>query len=230
MNIYVDYDTTLINLIDPWVKWINDKYKVNITTQDINRWYFLGEVFGKEADNFWKEENHYIDKEVLLPYDGAIDFFKTLQKKYGRKNVKIISSTRDHHTKDKVAHMAEYFGVDPNSVNIAKDNNTSDQNDYEIILTSKEKYSYTKGGVLIDDYPLHVLEHIHFNQEPGIVFNYNNRFGWCKESNYGLDDGIPEIHQKDFRTVNDFYKAIDVNLYRKSFSYDEAVKGIEEYI
>ena len=70
MRIFIDYDTTLVNLIDPWVAWINEKYNVEITSHDINRWYFLGEVFGKEADDFWRSEkyNHYTNKDIFLPY------------------------------------------------------------------------------------------------------------------------------------------------------------------
>lgn len=70
MKIYIDYDTTLINLIDPWVDWINERYNVNITSNDINRWYFLGEVFDKTANDFWRSEeyNNYVDKGFLSPF------------------------------------------------------------------------------------------------------------------------------------------------------------------
>jgi 5'(3')-deoxyribonucleotidase len=184
MKIFVDYDTTLINLIDPWVQWINEKYSVNITTDDINRWYFLGEVFGKEADEFWRSEqyNHYIDKSVLLPYDGAVEFFYTLQKKYGVENVFIVSSTRDHHVIEKIEHAQHYFGIDKK----------------RFIAVNKEKFNVTKDGILIDDYPLHVFEHIEYNQQKGIVFNYENRFGWCKQSNYMLDKTLSDLlHVRD---------------------------------
>ncbi len=172
-KIFVDYDTTLVNLIDPWVQWINRKYNVNISSNDINRWYFLGEVFGKEADDFWRSEqyNHYTDKDIFRPYDGAVDFFHKLEKQYGRENVFIVSSTRDHHKEEKIKHAQHYFDIEIE----------------QFISVSKEKYALTKDGVLIDDYPLHVMEHIHFNKQKGIVFNYRDSFGWCKQANYSLD-------------------------------------------
>ncbi len=176
MKIYIDYDTTLINLIDPWVDWINDKYNTKITSTDINHWYFLRETFGKEADDFWKSDkyNHYIDKNIFKPYNDAMDFFSTLQNRYGKKNIFIISSTMDHHIEDKIKHAQYYFQI----------------NDNQFIPIKKEKYLNTKDGIIIDDYPLHVMEHIYHNNKKGIVFNYNNRFGWAKKENYSLDNTL----------------------------------------
>ena len=179
MKIFVDYDTTLVNLIDSWVAWINKKYDVDITSNDINRWYFLGEVFGKEADDFWRSEkyNHYIDKDIIQPYNGAVEFFHTLQDRFGVKNIFIVSSTRNHHKDEKIKHAQHYFDID-------KD---------QFIVVNKEKYNTTKDGIIIDDYPLHVMEHIQYNKQKGIVFNWKNSFGWAKESNYVLDKTLTKF-------------------------------------
>lgn len=201
MKIYVDYDTTLVDLIDPWVEWINEKYHVNIQTTDINRWYFLGEVFGKEADDFWRSEryNHYTDKEIFLPYQGAVEFFQTLQEKFGVHNVFIISSTKDHHKEEKIKHAQHHFNIDKE----------------QFIAVNKEKYAKTKDGVLIDDYPLHVMEHIQYNQQKGIVFNYENRFGWGKQSNYVLD-----------KTLTDFLYVTKNNKFSIATSYQEVLEEL----
>ncbi len=179
MKIYIDYDTTLVNLIDPWVGWINEKYNVAITSNDINRWYFLGEVFGLEANDFWKSEtyNHYTDRDVFQPYKGAVEFFHALQNLYGHENIFIISSTKDHHKKEKIKHAKHYFGI----------------SDDQFIAVEKGKHTLTNDGILIDDYPLHVMEHIYHNQKKGIVFNYENRFGWCRQSNYTLDATLTNL-------------------------------------
>lgn len=185
MNIYIDYDTTLVNLIDPWTDWINEKYNVTITSKDINRWYFLGEVFGREADDFWRSEkyNHYTNKDIFQPYVGAVDFFHTIQKEFGSENVYIVSSTKDHHKKEKIKHAKYHFNI----------------SEKQFIPVSKEKHHITKDGVLIDDYPLHVMEHIHYNRKKGIVFNYENRFGWSRQCNYSIDDSLTDF----MHTVND---------------------------
>jgi len=199
MKVYVDYDTTLVNLIDPWVEWINEKYNVSLLADDINRWLFLGEVFGKEANDFWRSEqyNHYTDKDILQPYDGAVDFFHALQKQFGKENVIIISSTRDHHTKEKIEHAQHYFGI----------------NKEQFIPVNKEKYSFTKDGILIDDYPLHVMEHIEYNKQKGIVFNYENRFGWCKQSNYVLDGTLSNfmdvVKDEKFSIISSYQKILE---------------------
>ena len=69
MKIFIDYDTTLVNFITPWLDWVNKKYNRNFTTNEITRWYFLREELGKDADDFWKNEayNWYLDKEFILP-------------------------------------------------------------------------------------------------------------------------------------------------------------------
>lgn len=201
MKIYIDYDTTLVNLIDPWVKWINEEYNVIITSNDINRWYFLGEVFGKEADDFWRSEkfNHYIDKDILLPYEGAVDFFNTLQNQFGTNNVYIVSSTRDHHKVEKIKHAQHYFNIDKE----------------QFIPVKRQKFEITKDGILIDDYPLHVMEHIKYNKQKGVVFNYENRFGWCKQSNYHLDS-----------TLTDFMGIVKKKKFSIATSYEEILEEL----
>ena len=198
MKIFIDYDTTLINLIDPWIKWINEKYQVSLQTDDINRWYYLGDVFGAEANDFWKSEkyNHYTDRDVYKPYNGAVDFFHTVQNIFGRENVYIISSSRNHHIAEKIEHAKYYFSIDPSNFISVKD----------------KKYVLTKNGILIDDYPLHVMEHIHYNNHPGIVFNYENRFGWSKESNYLLDP-----------TLSDFLEVVQNKKFSIKTSYEEVL-------
>ena len=199
MKIFVDYDTTLVNLIEPWVKWINNKYHVNITSKDINRWYFLGEVFGQEADDFWRSEkyNHYTDKDILLPYDGAVNFLHTLQKQFGEENVFIVSSTKDHHKVEKIEHAQHYFGIEKK----------------QFIPVNKSKYNLTQGGILIDDYPLHVMEHIRHNQQKGIVFNYENCFGWCQKSNYALDTTLTDfmdiVNDKNFSIIASYEQILE---------------------
>ena len=203
MKIFIDYDTTLVNLIDPWVSWVNKKYNVTIASSDINRWYYLGEVFGKEADDFWKSEayNHYEEKDFLQPYEGAVDFFHTLQKMYGTKNIFIVSSTRDHHRVEKMKHAIHHFGIEAE----------------QFLPVNKEKYKTTTGGVLIDDYPLHVMEHIASNREKGIVFNYQDRFGWCRECNYVLD-----------KTLDAFVHVAKDKKFSIATSYSDILKELDD--
>ena len=203
MKIYIDYDNTLINLIDPWVVWINNKYNVNITSNDINRWYFLREVFGKEADDFWRSEknNHYADKNIFKPNHGANFFLQTMQKKMGEENVFIISSTKNHHILKKIEHAQYFFGIAKKQfIPVDEDN---------------KKYKVTKGGILIDDYPLNVMEHVCYNQKKGIVFNHNDRFGWGQKSNFVLDTTLAGflhiVDDKNFSVVTS-YEQINTEL------------------
>jgi len=191
VKIYIDYDSTLINFIGPWLSWVNNKYKVTLQSNDINRWYFLGEVFGKEADYFWrsKQYNHYADKTFLQPYQGAKDFFQTMQKQFEEKNVIIISSTKEHHKIEKLEHAQYYFGVK--------------QEQFIPINGSQEKYTFTKDGILIDDYSLDIMKHVSHNQQKGFVFNYDNKYGWCKKNNFVLDKYLSKfMHVVDDRNFH----------------------------
>ena len=201
MKLYIDYDTTLVDLIDPWLSWINKKYDVSLRSIDINRWYFLGEVFGPEADDFWrsKKYNHYTDIMIYQPYFGAVAFFKTVQKLYGKENVFIVTSTRDHHTIDKLKHAKHYFNIQ----------------DEQFITVNKEKFHKTTDGILVDDYPLHVFEHIVNNKRKGIVFNYENRFGWCQPYNYHLD-----------QTLSKYIDYVESSNFSVVSSYDELLKEL----
>ncbi len=201
MKIFVDYDTTLVNLIDPWVQWINEKYNASLQTTDINRWYFLSDVFGREADDFWKSEhyNHYINRDIYKPYEGAKEFFDTLQSKFGRDNIFIISSSRDHHIAEKIEHAKYYFGIEESN----------------FIPVNNQKYALTKNGILIDDYPLHIFEHIHHNNNYGVVFNLDNRFGWGRESNYQLDP-----------TLDEYIHIVQNEKFSIAISYDEIISQL----
>ena len=187
MKIYIDYDNTLINLIDPWILWINNKYNVNFTSNDINCWHFLGEVFGKEANDFWRceENNPYADKNILQPHHGATEFLNTIQNQFGKNNVTIISSTMEHHQIEKFEHAQYYFGIK--------------KEQFIPVNGHAEKHTFTKNGILVDDYPLNIMKHVHYNQQKGFVFNYNDSFGWCKKYNFILDKNL----KKFINIVND---------------------------
>ena len=45
-----------------------------------------------------------------------------------------------------------------------------------------DKYKYIGKAILVDDYPLHVLNHIATNKQPGIIFNYQGKNGWSNVS------------------------------------------------
>ncbi len=202
MKVFIDYDTTLVNLIDPWVAWINKKYNVTISSNDINRWYFLGEVFGREADDFWrsKKYNHYTNKEILQPFEGAVEFFQTIQNMFGVESTFIVSSTRDHHKEEKIEHAKHFFDIDAT----------------QFIPVNKEKYHITKDGILIDDYPLHVMEHVKYNNQKGIVFNLDNRFGWCRRCNYSMD-----------KTLKDFTHVVEDEKFSIATSYEKILKELD---
>ena len=203
MKIYIDYDNTLINLIDPWILWANNKFNVNFTSNDINRWHFLGEVLGKGANDFWndKKDNHYANKNMLQPNPGAIKFLHSIQKQFGEKNVFIVSSTVAHHKVEKIKHAQYFFGI------VKKQ--------FISVNENKGKHTFTKGGILIDDCPLYVMEHICYNHQMGIVFNYNDSFGWCQKDNYILDSSL-----NSFRHIVDY----------KNFSIATSYKQIIEEI
>ena len=56
------------------------------------------------------------------------------------------------------------------------------------------------------------MEHIVNNNQKGIVFNYENRLGWCKPCNYPLDATLVNLleitNDQHFAVVNSYHEII----------------------
>lgn len=213
MKIYVDYDTTLVNLIDVWLEWVKEHFHVSFRTMDINRWYFLRDTIGKKAHWFYQHFGYLSDKEKesIQPFKGAVEFIKNLQDVFGAENVCILSSTGgDVDRESKISHIKCHFPM------LGEEQCK--------LVPHGPKHPYTKDSVLVDDYSLHVLEHVHYNDSLGFLFNYQNRFGWCRPDNFELDDGSKIAD--GYQTLKCFYDDVNKKKFRIVSSYEEILKEL----
>jgi len=156
-KLYIDYDSTLNNLGEVWVKWINQKYHTNIRQEDIAHWDWLEEKFGKDANDFWKDKNIY-ENDIVKPIDGAVKLVSDLSMKF---DVSIVTSSYPGTETSKDVHISKYFG---------KSN----------IIHEAQKYKVTGDGVLIDDRRSTIVDHCKMNSKIGIIFTNGDRYTWSK--------------------------------------------------
>ena len=158
-KVYVDLDSTLVDLMSEWIKWLNDEKFIKIKTQNILHWEYLSEKYGEHVNDFWKQKGIYNN---IKPINGSIEFMYILKKMYGKENVVVISKCVKSNQEEKVKYSEKIFGVLPNN-----------------FINASDKWQFTSDGILIDDAPHNVIDHVKRNNKPAILFNYRNRYGWA---------------------------------------------------
>lgn len=163
-KIYLDYDSTLNNLVDVWVGWINVAYEGGITTKDIEHWDWIEEKFGGGANDFWKSPKIY-QYGIVRPIDGSQEFVKNLQNCH---DVSIVTNSWPGTERSKDEHIKRHFG------NIK-------------VIHEAQKHKVTHDGILIDDRKETIISHCSKNKTYGILFNKNLEYGW---SNFNIAEVV----------------------------------------
>jgi 5'(3')-deoxyribonucleotidase len=184
MKIYVDYDSTLNDMIFKWFYYIKKIGKEpGFEFHHINEWDH--EVVIRYME-FFKNQDVW-DADTILPLPGSVKFLNNLNSKH---EVYILSHTLDRHGA-KRDHILRHY---PFLIN--------DQ----VILCQTKKSNYTKGALLIDDAVHNIKDHVETHNGVGILFNY---LGLYK---YNLDlDPLEsvfkcETYQDVFETINQMNK------------------------
>ena len=167
MKVKVDLDDTLCSFCEPWCDWlyINKFTDRLLELKDITSYDFFSKNYGEEARKFFLTDPHFLYGTIIKPFTGAKEFFSSISKKH---DVEIVTLATKQDTKDaKIKFVQEHFNTDK----------------IKFIEKLNEKYIYTKDSILIDDYPVHIFNHIKHNKKGGIIFNKNNN-GWSKLSNH----------------------------------------------
>lgn len=164
-KVFIDYDSTLVNLAESWCKWIFTNYDKRITTKDILYWTWIENTFGKEADDFFKDYRIYADN-VVKPTKNSQKFVDDVISMYGKSYVYIITSSYPGTEKAKKDHILRNYNIDKYN-----------------IINSYQKHEYTKDSVLIDDNINTIKEHCFKNKTIGVVFDKGGNYGWSKLTN-----------------------------------------------
>lgn len=157
MKIFLDFDSTLNNIVNPWLDWIYDKFGERVLSEELTSYDFLERKFGYHATTFWKTPGVY---DKVQPLFGALEFVESLRQ-MNVDEIKIITSSPEGMQDEKNSYLKRVFGFDSCDV-----------------IHSFEKFKHTSNSILVDDYDKHILTHISNNKSPGILFNFKNKYGW----------------------------------------------------
>lgn len=161
-KIVLDLDDVLCDFVPTWCKWLYAKgiTKTELTRQDIKT-YDHFQLFGKEANDFYIKNPDESYNEWINPLEGSHEFVEWCENNFDE--VMILShATHKNSQNAKKAFVRKHFNI--KNINFSS----------SVI----EKYNFTQGCILIDDYPLNVLKHVQHNNAHGITFNRDRMNPW----------------------------------------------------
>lgn len=196
-RIFVDYDATVVDLIAPWLAWLETEFDLHLTSRDIPVYAYVEKVYGPEISRFLWAKGTYDQVNPLL---GATAFFNDLQNMFGEDNVFFLSASYDSHKEEKETHARKHFGVRKSQ-----------------FLHANNKQFFTNNAILIGDHPRHVVRHAVRNQSLGIIYTGNDQYAWSNMDNY--DDAEISSARKDrvgglVETCPDYHRILKVLKFR----------------
>lgn len=186
MNIYLDYDQVLVNLLGPWLSWLKETHGASLTPRDVKKWNYIGDTYGENANDFFKQVGIY---DIIKPLPNAISFVENIKDVVSKDKIFVISYCQDGQENEKKYHAKKYFDIDN-------------------FIPSREKWKLTSNGILIDDNPDYILNHVFYNRHPGILFNNRFEYAWAK---------FPEDH-------------IECKLLNVCTTYENIILEIKKYV
>lgn len=186
MKLSCDLDDTLVGLAKPWLKWLYDQ-KISFhlfKNQDVTHYSWFSDTFGHHAAEFFLKDPVKC-YEGLRPIPGAQAFYIYCIENF---NTDIVTHSDQKSTeKGKTKFVKKWFGDD---VNI------------RFFKHLPDKYKSLEGSILVDDYPLHIINHAAHNKQPAILFNYKNENGWGHLENYKglIEDLNPDMELIHYAT------------------------------
>jgi len=89
MRIYFDYDDWIVDLINPWVKYLNEKNNTNYKKEEIKEFFFFSSI-QNGMDFLLKEEDPY---QYVKVREGILELFIELENNGLLNNVSIVTAT-----------------------------------------------------------------------------------------------------------------------------------------
>lgn len=104
MRILVDFDSTIVDILTPVLKILNERYNKTVECCDLTSWDAILEFFPKkEFYSVLQQDNFYLKN--VLPIEGSIEFIKKLSE-----NNEVIIVTSGQKTVGKVEYIYKHFG------------------------------------------------------------------------------------------------------------------------
>jgi len=167
MIIYVDYDGTLVNFIQPWLDHINQEENTKLTTQN-----YKEDKYKEVSKKYFKIFNNEKYYEKVSNFENYRDFLTNLKTINKDIKLKILTSNISYKQEDgKQKHIEgnELEELIEEVIHLTKGK------------TKQKKYEISNNGHLIDDDIRHILEHCKNNEGFGILINLNNQFIYPEE-------------------------------------------------
>lgn len=171
-NLILDFDDTLVHFVRPWLKWLRSKglTKEIFSSKDVVHYDWFQKNFGETSLDFFLKEPDKIYNAHGCQIPGSIAFLKRVQRLF---NVKIVTHTSNENILNSKSNFIKNIYHRNHNLNI-------DVSYFEIL---HDKYKHID-GILVDDFPLHIINHAAHNKQPAILFNYKNENGWGYLENY----------------------------------------------
>ena len=148
MKVFIDYDSTLVDILSPWLDWCNAQYLTLYNLSHIDNWYWFNNTFPNPFGFF---DTCYQD-DRLQPIKGSQEFFKWVGDRYP---TVILTSTHKNVQPGKNEHIRRHFGTSS-------------------VIHEHDKYKWSgEGCVLIDDRDWNIVQWV-LAGGVGILFGKNS--------------------------------------------------------
>ena len=168
MKVFLDYDGTLVDTCEAWLKWINSEFGREFKVDEVDTWDWFNRVEEREKIPVfeWFNKGVYCTEAMEVKhFDGARYFVRELSKEY---DVTILTATHcESLIEQKDLHIKKIFG------------------DIQIIHDfKKEDYASNNGNknVLVDDKEENCIKFAD-NGGISILFNHDCRYSYVNNKN-----------------------------------------------
>jgi 5'(3')-deoxyribonucleotidase len=200
-KIVLDLDDVLANLVESWNLWMYENGYTDrvLTRQDIRTYdHYVNAGYHPSVFDFYKVHNCY--EEWVQPLDGSHLFLEWCQETFDEVMILSYAVTRKCQS-DKKAFVKKHFNFD----------------NIQFSSSKKEKHTFTKDSILVDDYPVNVLGHVINNKNHGIIYNKNGENGWS--------DILDYRHETKNMTSSDFNFLFTATSYKEVENLIEKLQG-----
>jgi hypothetical protein len=169
MKLIIDLDSTICDFMDPWLVWLNVRNYTDIfyRVEDIPSYDWIVDKFGNSTRDFFLDEPMITYKEWIKPYKGAKEFLDWCCENF---DATILTHAFCEKTEEaKTWHVKHKIKSDI---------------PVKFFRTLHDKFKHIDDGILIDDYPYHVIKTTGKTNKDSIIIDHDGRNGWSKLESY----------------------------------------------
>lgn len=189
-KLILDLDDVLCDFVSSWCNWLHYEKKWTetlLTPRDIKTYDHFLLNYGSQSHDFFAKDPHSTYTDWVEPLEGSHEFVEWCHNNFDEVQI-LTHATIIDSQKAKRAFVSKHFNI----------------KNIKYSSSKMEKYNYTNGAILVDDYPLNVLKHIQFNEEHGICFNKDRMNAWSTINCHPEFINNPDINLNKYWEVNSY--------------------------